>query len=195
MPQEPRPASRFLTNTSFPKLHLKGVPQGGPSVFLSHSRAPSMASEVARVGAPGLASLRAVLKPSSGFLWPWVHGAGQGETPGLVRRPRVFPARPSRAGCSPVALLPHPDPSSVPDLCPSFFTLCSPSLRPPCFYPGLCQWHCLGKLRLDHLVFGFFSGHHHQFTLTFAWHSRPTQSSAAYLPASSPCPPPLTSTA
>ena len=66
------------------------------------------------------------------------------------------PASPSRPSSSPL------------DLCPSLLTLCSPSPRPPCFYPGVCQWHCLGKkLRLDHLgFFFFFAGHHHQFTPT-----------------------------
>ena len=77
-------------------------------------------------------------------------------------------------------------PSSSPlDLCPSLLTLCSPSSRPPCFYPGLCQWHCLWeKHRLDNLFVFFF------FLLDItinspqlsAWHSRPPQSSPAYLP-------------
>ena len=84
------------------------------------------------------------------------------------------PASPSRPSSSPL------------DLCPSLLTLCSPSPRPPCFYPGVCQWHCLGKkLRIDHLGFFLFF-----FLLDitinspqlFAWHSRPPQSSPAYLP-------------
>lgn len=88
-------------------------------------------------------------------------------------------------------------PSSSPlDLCPSLLTLCSPSSRPPCFYPGLCQWHCLWeKPRLDHL-FVFFFFFLLDITINspqlFAWHSRPPQSSPAYLPSLSTLPSALT---
>lgn len=126
------------------------------------------------------------MKPLSGFLWLWVHGTGQGKTPGLVRGPSI-PSQPPRAGCSPMGPASPSRPSSSPlDLCHSLLTLCSPSPRLPCFYLGLCQRHCLGKkLRLAHLV-GFFFFFLLYSTINspqlFAWHSRPPQTSPTYLP-------------
>ena len=152
-----------------------------------------MAPEVTSVGTPGLACLRAVMKPLSGFLWLWVHGTGQGKTPGLVRGPSI-PSQPPRSGCSPMGPASPSRPSSSPlDLGPSRLTLCSPSPRPPCFYPGLCQWRCLGKkLRLAHLAVYFF--------FFFCWTAPsihpnslpgipgPQSPAPPTFPASSPCP-------
>lgn len=159
----------LFANVSSSISCTQGCTPGWPRrLFLSLSQVPSTAPEVTSVGTPGLACLRAVMKPLTEFLWLWVHGTGPGKTPGLVRGPSI-PSQPPRSGCSPMGPASPSRPSSSPlDLCPSRLTLCSPSLRLPCFYPGLCQWHCLGKkLRLAHLaVFFFFAGQHHQFTPT-----------------------------
>lgn len=184
----------LLTNISFSKSYLKGAPPGvAPSVsscltpgHLPWPQSPSWSTK--------LASLKAVLKPLSGFLWPWVHGAGQGETPGLnVGRPSIS-SQPSRAGCSVGPASPSRPSSSVPDLCPKLLhTLC---LQPETtlLLSRLVSVALWEKLRLDHLVFFFFSGHHHQFTptLCLAFQAHTIQRQPTF-PTSSPCPPALTS--
>ena len=184
----------LFANVSSSISCTQGCTPGWPRrLFLSLSQVPSTAPEVTSVGTPGLACLRAVMKPLTEFLWLWVHGTGPGKTPGLVRGPSI-PSQPPRSGCSPMGPASPSRPSSSPlDLCPSRLTLCSPSLRLPCFYPGLCQWHCLGKkLRLAHLAVFFF----------FCWTAPsihpnslpgipgPHSPAPPTFPPSSPCPPP-----
>ena len=117
----------------------------------------------------------------------------------------VFPASHPGQDAHPWALLPHPDPpplSRISALASSHSAL---PARDHLLLSRLASVTWLGKkLRLDHLVFVFFSGHHHQFTptLCLAFQAptiQPCLPSQPHHPALRPhsalprCPPPRTS--